>query len=82
MLRGEQGRPEGMRFLRLGDPGFGQVGVGPGYGSVTVEEGPVALFLLVGMGGEGWETNVPGGGAVVGFCYVVVAFTVTTHWAC
>ena len=82
MLRGEQGRPECVCFLGLGDPGFGQVGVGPGYGSVAVEEGPVALLSLVGLRGEGRETNVPGGGSVVGFCYVVVAFAVTAHWTC
>jgi hypothetical protein len=35
--------PEGVGFEGLGDAGGGQVSVGPGYGSVAVFFGPIAL---------------------------------------
>ena len=56
--------------------------VGPDHGAVAVAFGPVALegeFWLCLREGRG-ETHVPGGCAVVAFCYVVVAFSVSAYW--
>ena len=57
-------RPECVDGQGLGDSEGGQVGVGPGYGAVSVQLGVIA---------------VPGRGAVVGLRIVVIAVTVSAH---
>jgi hypothetical protein len=81
-LGGEEVLPEVVGEEGLCDAGGSEVGVGPGCFTVAVFKGPIALVESV-RGSVFWSlggTYIPCWGSISGFCYIMISFSMTSHF--